>query len=140
MAKTRIFVALAILFLAKSAFALQTSELVGRWTVSWPKTQTQNSISLSFEKGRLFGSYVSGEGKVCEVAGKLPEEEILLLQINCEKWNVEMKGNISADGGSISGFYTYHYQGATNDLDRFYIPPWSAHGKFAMSKNHETSN
>ena len=140
MTKTELFVALAIVFFAKSAFALQPTELVGRWTVSWPKTETQNSISLSCEKGRLFGSYVSDEGEACEVAGKLAEKELLLLQINCSKWNVKLKGNVSSDGGAITGFYTYHYQGADNDLDRFYIPPWSAHGKFAMSKNHETSN
>jgi hypothetical protein len=137
MAHIRLLIAITFLLVANGAFALQPAELVGRWTVTWSKNQTQNSISLSCEKGQLSGSYTSDDGTVCDVFGKLSEKGArLLLQIKCGKWNEELKGTVSSDGGSVTGVYIYHYQWATNDLDRFYIPPWSARGRFAMSKYH----
>jgi hypothetical protein len=124
MAMANLLAALVILIFANGAFALQPAELVGRWTVSWPKTQTRNSISFRSEKSGLSGSYTSDDGKVCEVAGNLSEEnELLLLQIKCADWDVELKGNVSPDGGSVTGFYVYHHQRANNDLDRFYLYP-----------------
>ena len=138
MASIRLLIAIAILFVANGALALQPAELVGRWTVTWSKNQTQNSISLSCENGQLSGSYTSDDGTVCDVFGKLSEKGArLLLQIKCGKWNEELKGTVSSDGGSVTGFYIFHSQWATNDLDRFYYAPWSARGQFAMSKHRE---
>jgi hypothetical protein len=137
-ASTRLLIAITFLLVANGAFALQPAELVGRWTVTWSKNQTQNLISLSNEKGQLSGNYTSDDGTVCDVFGKLSEKGArLLLQIKCGKWNEELKGTVSSDGGSVAGFYIYHYQWSINDLDSFYIPPRSARGQFAMSKNRE---
>ena len=84
----------------------------------------------------MSGTYTSDDGTVCDVLGKLPQnDQRLLLQIKCAKWNTELKGTVSPDGGSVTGSYLYHYDWTTNDLDGFYIPPWSARGKFAMAKN-----
>jgi hypothetical protein len=142
MAMTKLLVAVTILIVANSAFALQPTELAGRWTVTWSKNQTQNLISLSYNKGQLSGSYTDDDGRVCDVFGKVSEKgEHLLLEIKCWRWNEELKGTVSPDGGSVVGFYHYQYRDTNDNYpDRFYYPAWSARGKFAMSKHRETSN
>jgi len=118
-------VVLAILCLAAAipgrAFAVDSSDLTGHWTITWLANNTTNGVTLKAKGSRLSGNYINDDGASCPVHGTVYAlKNVVTIQVACPRWDIRMEGQSQPDGRTISGTYRAYADAA---------------GDFQMEKN-----
>lgn len=119
--------------LAMSLFALvsagayaatkPTTDLTGKWTITWNKNGSPARISLSDDNGNLSGTYAAEGKQTCSIDGVRLEEK-LSIHLRCRKLDTDFGGSVA--NGVVSGTYT-DYDMATGN------PHFT--GKFRMERS-----
>ena len=96
--------ALSLLGLASAAYAAPpTTNLSGKWTITWVKEGSPARIALDDDNGNLSGTY-SAEGKgTCSADGVRLGQEVSI-HLHCPKSDADI--NASLANGVVSGTYT----------------------------------
>ena len=109
MLKTKLLAALLLTgVFSTDAYALNISDLDGRWTVAWPNN-TKNTLRLTYSGGGYSGIYVSDDGALCPTTASFKSATgAVSFHVVCPTWNVHMNGTVAANGASVSGSYVAH--------------------------------
>ncbi|HTC46865.1 MAG TPA: hypothetical protein VK722_06065 [Candidatus Aquilonibacter sp.] len=119
-------------FLAISLFALvsagayaatPTTDLTGKWTITWNKNGSPAKVSISDDNGNLSGTYTAESKETCSIDGVRLEEK-LSIHLRCSQSDTDFDGSVA--NGTVSGAYT-GYDMATGDP--------SVTGKFRMERS-----
>jgi len=103
--------------------ATPTTDLTGKWTISWIKNGSPARISLSDDNGNLSGTYTAESKETCSIDGVRLEED-LTIHLRCAKSDTDFSGSVA--NGFVNGTYT-DYDMATGD------PHFT--GKFRMERS-----
>lgn len=124
--KKLLVLALFALVSAGAYAATPTTDLTGKWTISWIKNGSPARVSLSDDNGNLSGTYTAEGKETCSIDGVRLEEN-LSIHLRCAKSDTDFDGSFA--NGMVSGTYT-DYDMATGD------PHFT--GKFRMERNTPT--
>jgi hypothetical protein len=120
--KKLLAVALFALISAGAYAATPTTDLTGKWTITW-NNGSPARVSLSDDNGNLSGTYTA-EGKgTCSIDGVRLEEKFAI-HVRCPKSDTDFGGSFA--NGIVSGTYT-DYDMATGN------PHFT--GKFRMEQS-----
>jgi hypothetical protein len=121
--KTILVMALFALVSAEAYAATPTTDLTGKWTITWIKNGSPARISLSDDNGNLSGTYTTESKETCSIDGVRLEEN-LSIHLRCAKSDTDFSGSFA--NGIVSGTYT--------DSDMASGDPHFT-GKFRMERN-----
>jgi hypothetical protein len=83
--------------------ATPTTNLNGKWTITWIKNGSSASISLNDDNGNLSGTYTAESRGGCSVDGVRLEEN-LSIHVRCPKSDSDFDGSLA--NGIVRGTYT----------------------------------
>jgi hypothetical protein len=103
--------------------ATPTTNVTGKWTITWIKNGSPASVSLNDDNGNLSGTYAAESKGTCSIDGVRLEEK-LSIHVRCPKSDTDFGGSVAS--GIVSGTYT-DYDMKTGDP--------AGTGKFRMERN-----
>jgi len=81
-------------------------DLSGSWTVRWISNDSRNPMTLTQNAMKFTGQYRNDAMQYCAVSGDMdPESQLIKLQIQCPKWDINMEGFPTLDGSTVVGNY-----------------------------------
>jgi hypothetical protein len=98
----RLFV-IALLAISASA---QTTELTGKWIITWLDNNDTQPIELVQSGNNISGTYINNSKDSCPVSGSL-SGSALSFTVQCPKWDIKMSGTVTPKGKTVeNGTYT----------------------------------